>query len=328
MLPFSSISVAFITGLTSGGFSCAAIQGGLLSSSLSKIPQKGLGLAAFLGSKLIAYVVLGAILGALGGTLQISLQTQAFLQIGAGLYMLASAANLLELHPIFRYTVITPPRFIYRFIKSTTKTESVFTPALLGAFTVFLPCGVTQGMMILALSSGSALSGAGILGAFIIGTMPQFIALGIAFGTMMSNTIFKTAASLAVVYVGLVAINTGQILRGSPHTFQNYVYVIRQSEPTGQLAEVLNGVQEVKAEVSTHGYKMSSNVLKAGVPVQLRLVSEKAEGCARAFSIPSLGISMLLPETGEKTITFTPSKKGLLTYSCNMGMYTGSFQVI
>ncbi len=326
MLP--TFTLALITGLTSGGFSCLAVQGGLLTSSLSKIPQKGLGLTSFLLSKTIAYSLLGAVLGALGGGFNISLTVQGWLQIGAGVYMLASAANLLNLHPIFRYTVIVPPKFLYKIIRLAPKTESIITPGIIGAFTVLLPCGITQSMMILALSSGTAISGAIIMGLFTIGTLPQFIAIGATASALLSKLAFRVGGAAIVAYLGLVSVNTGQILRGSPHTVQNYVYALHLSNTARALAPESNGVQEVNIAVSTNGYKTSSQTLRAGVPVHVTLSSVGTQGCARAFSIPSLGITKVLPATGEDTLTFTPTEKGLLTYSCNMGMHVGSFEII
>ena len=73
--------VAFITGLTTGGLSCLAVQGGLLASSLaSQIenemksrnlkdktkPKVAQPIVWFLLSKLIAYTILGFFLGWLG----------------------------------------------------------------------------------------------------------------------------------------------------------------------------------------------------------------------------------------------------------------------
>ncbi len=328
MVLLPTLTLALITGLTSGGFSCLAVQGGLLSSSLSKIPQRGIGLVSFLVSKVIAYTILGAILGVIGGSFNISLTVQGWLQIGAGLYMLASAAHLLNLHPIFRYTVIMPPKFLFKFIKKAPQTESIITPAIMGAFTVVLPCGITQSMMILALSSGSALNGALIMGLFTIGTLPQFIAIGATASALLSRMSFRLVGALVVLYLGIVSINTGQILRGSPHTFQNYLYALQISNTTRALAPETNGVQEVTVAVSTDGYQMSSQTLRAGVPVHLTLTSVGTQGCARAFSIPSLGITKLLPQDGQESLTFTPTEKGLLTYSCNMGMHVGSFEII
>src|ERR1044072_6249571 len=88
----SQLLVAFVTGLTTGGLSCLAVQGGLLASSLAhQIEQDYLGQAAqpsrkqnskktpipvhsnsavpillFLAAKVVAYTLLGALLGFLG----------------------------------------------------------------------------------------------------------------------------------------------------------------------------------------------------------------------------------------------------------------------
>ncbi len=86
------IWVAFITGLTTGGLSCMAVQGGLLASSLAGQIEtemqhtriKNLRIAPpillFLLSKLIAYTLLGFLLGALGSMLQLTLGMRAALQ--------------------------------------------------------------------------------------------------------------------------------------------------------------------------------------------------------------------------------------------------------
>lgn len=120
----NTIWLAFITGLTTGGISCIAVQGGLLASAISQKKENQTNLSMvgmFLGAKVVAYTLLGFALGALGSVLTISPQFQGWMQIFAGLYMLATAANLLNLHPIFRYAVIQPPRFAYRFMRSQSK---------------------------------------------------------------------------------------------------------------------------------------------------------------------------------------------------------------
>src|SRR5688572_7227148 len=100
------ILIAFITGLTTGGLSCLAVQGGLLASSLahqieqdyleqSVQPKKrgkmnqpqpsrqsiALPILLFLASKLAAYTLLGALLGWLGSYLTLSPTTRAMLLI-------------------------------------------------------------------------------------------------------------------------------------------------------------------------------------------------------------------------------------------------------
>src|ERR1700704_6551450 len=92
---FVNLAAVLITGLFAGGISCAAVQGGLLtglitrqqgaresaaidatrSESRSWRGQLGDDLApvsGFLAGKLAAYTLLGGLLGALGGVVQLS----------------------------------------------------------------------------------------------------------------------------------------------------------------------------------------------------------------------------------------------------------------
>jgi sulfite exporter TauE/SafE len=321
--------LAFITGLTSGGISCVAVQGGLIASSITDSKGSNVGkVLAFLNSKLVAYTILGGILGLIGGSLVISPKFQGWFQIIVGLYMLATAARLLNLHPIFRYTVIQPPKFILKYISKISKDTSFFTPVFLGFLTILIPCGVTQAMMIYAVGTGSALGGAGIMFAFILGTFPVFFLFGIASSQMFKNKILTIVAAVIIALIGILSINTGQILRGSAHTLQNYWRVIGGASDSGPGVKINNGVQEVTIEVTSFGYKSDVKTLKVGVPVKLLLVTKNVQTCARSFVIPSLNYSKILPTDGTTEFDFTPESTGILTYTCSMGMYTGSFNVI
>ncbi len=330
------IWLAFLTGVTTGGISCIAVQGGLLASALTqkKENQTNLSLVGmFLTSKIIAYTILGFALGALGSALTITPQLQGWMQIAAGLYMLATAANLLNLHPIFRYVVIQPPRFAYRFMRSQSKTGQYFAPALLGGLTVLIPCGITQGMMVLAVASGNPLLGAGIMFGFTLGTSPVFATIGLTASKLMEKKAFIYLGSTIILFLGVLSINTGQILRGSPHTAQNYWKALtaspNEAKAEGQTAGInTDGKQEVTVDVSSRGYKSSVQTLKAGVPVKLTLKTSNTQGCSRAFTIPSMNISKVLPESGEEVLEFTPTKTGRLVYTCSMGMFSGEFKII
>ncbi|OGM25092.1 hypothetical protein A3D01_03500 [Candidatus Woesebacteria bacterium RIFCSPHIGHO2_02_FULL_39_13] len=333
-LNMNQVWLAFITGLTTGGVSCFAIQGGLLASSLSnqqKDNQKN-AVIVFLSSKLVAYSILGIILGALGSTLVISPKIQGLMQIFAGLFMLATVGKLLNIHPLFRYFTLTPPKAIFRIVRSKSLDSGLFSSSTLGFLTVLIPCGVTQAMILLSVASGSALYGGLILAAFVIGTSPVFFALGIASGEILKRNSLKYLAALAIFILGVISINTGQILRGSVHTLQNY-YAAATGNLYSKNSKLVAGVsasgkQEVEIKVTSGGYQSNIQTLKAGVPVSLTLVSQNVSSCARSFTIPEYNISKVLPQTGVSTVEFTPTKRGRLTYTCSMGMYTGYFEVI
>ncbi len=324
----NNVWLPLITGLTTGGLSCFAVQGGLLTSALAQegtgdtkyLKEKSIGM--FLIAKLIAYTALGSILGALGSAIVISPIFQGWLQIFVGFYMLATAGRLLDIHPVFRYFVIQPPKAFLRLARRGSQAQTFFAPALLGFLTILLPCGITQAMMLLAVSSGSAYIGASIMFFFVLGTSPVFFLIGLAATSLLKNKAFAVVAAVFILILGLLSINSGQILRGSVHTLQNYWKVIVNSTETAKTGNVVN------ITVRSNGYESDVNTLKLGVPVKLNLITNGVGGCARAFTIPALNISKVLPVTGTTTLEFTPVRTGLLTYTCSMGMYSGSFNVV
>jgi sulfite exporter TauE/SafE len=332
----SNFWLAFITGLTTGGVSCFAVQGSLLTSVFATDEEimasrklKTKALIIFLIAKLIAYTLLGLLLGLLGSKIIVQPKVQGWFQIIIGIYMLIAAANLMNLHPFFRHFVITPPKFIFKLIRNQTKVKSFFTPVLLGALTVLIPCGITQGMMLLAVSAGNPLTSALILFFFVLGTSPVFFIIGLVASEMFRKRAFSIVAGLVVATLGLITINSGQVLRGSVHTFQNYYRVaFNETSGPGNVAQVTDGFQEVTITVTSHGYTSNVKSLKAGIPVRLTLVTNSVTGCSRAFTIPDHGISKVLPQTGSEILEFTPEKLGNLTYTCSMGMYSGSFNIV
>ncbi len=333
------IWIAFLTGLTTGGLSCLAVQGGLLASSIASVQNEEEGgkwgyVAVFLAAKLFAYVVLGYLLGMLGSALVLTPKILGSVQILVGLFMLATAARLLDIHPIFRYFVIQPPRWAYRLLKNQSRNTSFFGPAVLGLLTVLMPCGVTQATMAVAVSSGSPFMGAAIMGAFVLGTSPIFFALGASIVQLLQRRVFSYVAAGVVAIFAILSINGGMGLRGSFYTLQN-LSAIAMMDPSEiaqrgkHVAEVDNrGVQNVTIEVTDRGYRASATTLKKNVPVRLTLAANGAKGCARAFTIPDLNISKVLQENDREVIEFTPKREGRLAFACSMGMFTGSFNVI
>lgn len=332
---------AFLTGLTTGGFSCVAVQGGLLASAMPST-QEGVVengvlhrwqyVGMFLAAKLLAYTMLGFILGWVGSTLTLTPKLLGWTQILVGLFMLITAARILDLHPIFRYFVIQPPKWAYRLLKNKSRNASFFAPALLGFLTILMPCGITQATMAVAVAGGSPWLGALIMFAFILGTSPIFFVLGASFVELLQRRAFSFIAATVVIIFAVLSINGGMGLLGSLYTIQNFYKAATTDADTlargGVSAGVTSGVQNVTIAVINGGYTPSATTLKVGVPVHLTLTTNNTQGCVRAFTIPDLNLSKVLPVTGTETIDFTPQNTGRLAYSCSMGMYTGAFTVV
>ncbi len=339
-----NLGVIFITGLTVGGLTCLAVQGGLLASVIAaredeevekEINRKRTFYPtfAFLIAKLIAYTVLGFILGAFGGAVGISQTAQIIMQLIAGLYMLAIALNLLNIHPIFRYAVIQPPRWLTRKVRNQSRSKDIFAPALLGTMTIFIPCGTTLAMEALAISSANAFLGAAIMATFVLGTVPLFFGIGWLTSIMGENfkSKFLKIAAVAVMYLGLTSINGSLIAIGFPVNSQSITNVFNNTFKPKSEEKLYTEAplsQTVEIIVNSGGYSPNYVRVKKGLPVTVKLIGNNAFSCASAFRIPSLGISKNLQANETYTFTFTPQKKGRITFACSMGMYTGVIEVI
>jgi sulfite exporter TauE/SafE len=343
----TNLLVIFLTGLTTGGLTCLAVQGGLLASVLSPTENKlknqlekenkALPIASFIGAKLISHTLLGILLGFLGASVNLSPSLRGWFQVVIGLYLVGVALSLLDAHPFFRYFIITPPKFLSRLIKNQSRGRGIFAPALLGAMTVFIPCATTQAMAVLALGVGNPLYGAAIMFSFILGTSPTFFILGFLFSKMgerFSGWFGKVAATLLIT-MAIFTINGGVALMGSIYTLENFVEAAKLSLGGSKVAgadayaaAIKDDAQEVTINVSSVGYSPNKINLKLGVPTKLTLITNGTGGCARAFTIPGLKIQKVLPVSGSEVVEFIPKKAGPLVFTCSMGMYSGVFNVI
>jgi len=335
----------FLTGLTSGGVTCAAMQGGLLASIIANQKkdkvQAGFGkddylpVLAFLTTKLISHVILGFFLGWLGSRVELSLPFRLFFQTLAALFMFATAMNLLEVHPVFRYLAIQPPKFAYRFIKVSS--ASLFAPALFGLLTVLIPCGVTQAMEVLAITSGNPVQGALIMGTFVLGTAPMFVLIGLAtarFSETWRKTFLHSAAYL-LIFMSLYSINGALLVINSPYSLNRLGPKLVELLPPYEESvgtptiPIVSGVQKVTLTITNGGYSPRYFSVRSGVPVELTLeTSGGVYSCATAFTFKAFDIYEVLKPVDTKVHKFTPTKKGLYTFACSMGMYSGTMEVI
>ncbi len=338
----------FITGIFAGGLTCLAVQGGLLASSIAQQQEdtlteelqkasKVVPVFSFLITRLIAYTIVGSLLGLLGSVAQVSLHLRAFLQFAVALFMIGTALNLLDVHPIFRYFIIQPPKFLTRLVRNQSKSKSVFGPALLGAFTVLIPCGATQAMMAYAMTTGSPVTGALTMFVFMLGTSPVFFLLGYATSSLsgISKVNFNKIAATAIILIALYNINGAIALSGSNLTFENILKQINCTISFCSTSDVAGVATEAVTSATVYitgsGYTLSPSVvsLKAGSQVKLTLINQGATGCIQEFTIPKLGIQKTVTQGNDQEITFTvPQQKGPLPFMCSMGMYKGVFNVI
>jgi hypothetical protein len=240
--------------------------------------------------------------------------------------MVGNALRMFNVHPIFRYFSIEPPKFITRYIRRKSRNgESFFTPIFLGALTVFIPCGVTQAMMAVAVGTGSALQGAVLMFAFILGTSPVFFV--VAYLTMQLGVRLEKAfmrfVAIVLLVLGLVSINNGLGLVGSPLAAQNIVGNLFPPQTASQVSSVPPS-NTLNLSASNSGYSPRRLYAKAGEPILLNIATDNTYSCARDFVISAIGVEKLLPQTGTVPVNIPAQTAGtVMRFSCSMGMYTG-----
>jgi sulfite exporter TauE/SafE len=339
----------FATGLFTGGLTCLAVQGGLLAATIAQREEdilkekslktgNALPIIAFLAAKLVAYTILGGILGLFGSIFQLSLTFQVVMQIAVAIFMIGTALNLLNIHPIFRYFIIQPPKFLMKIIRNETKSKSIFAPAILGTFTIFIPCGTTQAMMALAIGSASPVLGAMVMFVFILGTSPTFFVLGFLatkLGDLFKGAFMKFAA-IAIILLAAFNINSALALSGNPVSIDKTLSEIKCT--IFSVCTDVNGEKDIKLEAvsdkttiefNDSGYSPKNLVVKRGERVALTLKNTKGYGCIQSFTIPKLGIQKVVRVGSTETVEFTaPNEKGDLAFMCGMGMYRGNIKII
>ena len=341
-----SLWAVFVTGLFAGGASCAAVQGGLLAGAVARrrqsqpvaVPHQPaqpldagsngdvVPVAGFLAGKLVSHVALGTALGAVGSAVQLSFRSRAGLQILAGAVMLVLAADLLGVRAV-RRAVPRPPAAWGRLVRRSGRWGGALGPAVMGAATVLIPCGVTLSMEFLAVASGSPLSGAAVMAAFVVGTSPLFAAIGYAArrSTAALRTRLSLLAGVAVLVAALISINAGLVLSDSSFTLSGAWRSLSGGGDSAPAAPVLpanDGTQQIIITARSTGYFPSRVVVRAGVPTRLILRSDRSAGCTRAFVFPSLGVEEYL-DAGDTTVDLGPLAPGRHRFTCGMGMYSG-----
>ena len=341
-----SLTAVLITGLLAGGVSCAAVQGGLLTglitrqrsteaaattggrsgqSALDTLRDDLTPVGGFLAGKLLSHTILGAVLGAAGAAVQLSIGARTWIQIVAGLLIITFGLAQLGV-PGFRRIVIEPPASWMRFVRGRARSQTAIAPAILGLATILIPCGVTLSVEALALASGSVLRGALVMAVFIAGTSPLFALIGYAarkLATVWSGRL-AMATGIAVIAMGLFTLNGGLELAGSPLAASRIGQTMGLTGPpaAADLSTVTtqDGHQEAVITAGSSGYSPENIQLKSGFPTTLIVRSDHASGCVRAFSIDRLGDEHILPADGDTRIDLGALQPGQMTYHCGMGM--------
>ena len=155
----------------------------------------------FHAGRLLGFAVLGGILGIIGKAIGVNFIFSTILGLLASVVMILLGINLLG---IFKKNKITLPSNIFSFFRKVE--HATWAPIIVGIGTFFLPCGFTQAMQIVALSSGSFLSGCLTMFSFALGTLPILALLSfssVSFTHSKHAPLFFKSAGVVVVALAL-----------------------------------------------------------------------------------------------------------------------------
>ena len=99
------------------------------------------------------------------------------------------------------------------------------------------------------------------------------------------------------------------------------------SETSDPAVKIVNGFQEIYMKQNSNGYIPNNFTITQGIPVRWIITSENINTCASSIISSKLGIRQGLRK-GQNIIEFTPTEVGTVRFSCTMGMYNGTFNVV
>lgn len=337
---YSNLPVVFLVGITAGLSTCMALVGGLVLAASARFVEKHPQSSTlqkfkphlfFNLGRIISFFVLGGVIGYAGSLFQLSSTVLGLMTMAVGAVMVLLGLQLIDIFPRLSRLQFTLPKGIARAfgIKEQSEKEYSHTNSMImGATTFFLPCGFTQAMQLFAISSGNPITGALTMGIFALGTAPGLLGIGGLTSVIkgaFAKPFFKFAG-LIVIFMAFFNISNGLNLTGFNVNalFTSSISTTAASDPNVTME---NGVQVVRMTQTASGYSPNSFTIKKGVLVKWIVTSEDAFTCAASIVSSKLGIRKNLV-AGENIIEFTPEEAGNVRFTCSMGMYSGSFNVV
>ncbi len=224
----AGFAAVFLIGLL-GGVHCIGMCGGIVGALTLQTPRRSRAWSmhlAYSAGRIASYATAGAIMGLIGGAglmfnhilpVQLLFYVLANLVlIGLGLYLAGLANQLVRLEALGRWLWRRVQPYSARFLPADTLAKAFALGTLWG----WLPCGLVYSVLATALVSGGAASGAGVMLAFGLGTLPNLLLAGMAFKRLReitANRRLRLAAGALVAVFGFAglarAANLGEHIR-------------------------------------------------------------------------------------------------------------------
>ncbi len=337
-----------LVGLVAGFSTCMALVGGLVLGISARFSEKHPETKTiskfkphifFNAGRIISFFILGGFIGAIGSFLQFSNFITGLLIIAAGVFMFFLGIKILEIFPRFNNGLVAP-KFIskylgYNFQKS--KEYSHLNSFILGGLTFFLPCGFTQAMQVLAISTGSFWQGSLIMGAFSLGTLPGLLGIGWLTSWFSKNNLFFKFTGILVILLSLVNISNGLNISGIKSWASSVGNSLSQlfyketperidtfSDPNTLVLEAVYDPDDYYKPIKPDYFEVFVNQ-----PVRIEIYAKgDGQGCMGSVMIPRLVNKPQYFIKNKKVILeFKAKSRGEYLVTCAMGVIAGKINV-
>lgn len=329
---------ALVIGLTAGISTCMALVGGLVLGISTKHAERYPSATRlqrfrphifFNIGRIVGFTLLGALVGGLGAFFSLSGSLLGWLMIIVSLVMLVLGLNLTELFP--RLEKLTLPSKLASKLGLKTKDQreySWYGSILTGALTFFLPCGFTQAMQLLAVSSGTPMAGALIMGMFALGTTPGLLGIGGLAAVIKGRFAKSFFRIVGVAVIALALVNFANAFTLANIRLPDFGAMYKPkplviSNDTKRLDTVF------RPSSNPEDITPSSFTTKVGQKTAL-VVDTKADGqgCMSTIMIPGLYDKPIFLRGGKQLVLeFTPKVPGIYKITCAMGVPRGTITV-
>ena len=211
MIEFS-LFAALLAGLL-GGVHCAGMCGGIVAAFSFRADGSAPPFRLHLGynaGRVMSYTLFGALAGALGSALALA----NFLPVQTGLYVVAQIvmillglylAGLSNSVLVFERAGGVLWRHVKPLFQKLIPVTTVPRAIVAGMAWGWLPCGLVYSILVSALAAGSAASGAALMLAFGLGTLPNLLGMGLfarQIQPFMQHVWVRRTAGLLVMGLG------------------------------------------------------------------------------------------------------------------------------
>lgn len=323
----------FLLGFVASLSTCMATSGALFLSTVGKLKKTSatfreniVPAISFNMGRVLSYALFGFIVGAIGNSFVSSLNGGAILNIFIAVILFVIGLDMLHLFSLSSFTRIPFTKGLFTYLEERLSRNPKRTAFILGAITYLLPCGFTQTVQLYALGLANPWMSALTMMSFALGTVPVLLMFGFAASFLQSN-IYKQIAKVSAVVIVLVSLSYfSNALRLYGFTLPGFDSIsAKETARTNVLMK--DGYQIATMNANARGYYPNTFTIKQGVPVRWVVKGENIYGCQGELVAPKISVQKILA-TGENVIEFTPKDKGLISFSCTMGMFQGRFNVI